>query len=139
MNKNARRQSFARWIKFNLVGGIGVAIQLSALWTLTSLKLGYIPATVLAVEAAVLQNFLWHERFTWVDRRSSAKHQIAFRLLRFNLTTGLVSITGNGLLMDWLVGEAHLPIVGANLISITLCSLANFLISDRWVFRQASS
>ncbi|SPE37485.1 GtrA family protein [Candidatus Sulfopaludibacter sp. SbA6] len=42
-----------------------------------SLGLGYLPATALAVETAVLPNFIWHDRFTWKGRteqvvRSSA-------------------------------------------------------------------
>jgi putative flippase GtrA len=34
----------------------------------TGLGLDYLVATALAVEAAVVHNFLWHQRFTWIDR-----------------------------------------------------------------------
>ena len=58
-----------RWLKFNLVGGFGIVVQLAALLGLKSgLHLGYLPATALAVEAAVIHNFFWHERYTWADR-----------------------------------------------------------------------
>jgi len=125
-----------RWLKFNLVGAIGIVVQLAVLGALTSiLRLGYLPATALAVEAAVLHNFLWHERFTWSDRASVTRRQALGRLLRFNLTTGAISIAGNLLLMRLLVGQAHLPALAANLISIALCSLANFLVSEYVVFR----
>jgi putative flippase GtrA len=33
-----------------------------------------------------------------------------------------------------LVGQAGLPVLPANLISISACYAANFLVSDRWVF-----
>ena len=59
------------------------------------------------------------------------------RLLRFNLTTGAVSIAGNLLLMRLLVGEAHLQPIVANMSCIAACSLVNFLVSDRWVFSPA--
>lgn len=63
------RQTFLRWIKFNTVGAIGIGVQLAALAILRSrLKLNYLLATGIAVEIAVLHNFVWHERFTWADR-----------------------------------------------------------------------
>ena len=45
------------------------------------------------------------------------------------------SILGNLLLMRLLVGGTHLRPTFGNMISIAVCSLANFLVSDRWVFR----
>ncbi len=127
--------SVTRWLKFNLVGAVGIVVQLGILTLLTSLGLNYMLATALAVEAAVLHNFLWHERFTWSDRGSRNSRDSARRLLHFNLTTGAVSIGGNLLLMRLLVGQAHLAPLLANLLSIAGCSLVNFLVSDRWVFR----
>lgn len=127
-----------RWLKFNLVGAIGIVVQLAVLGILNGvLKLDYLPATALAVEAAVLHNFLWHERYTWADRASLTRRQAVLRLLHFNLTTGAISILGNLLLMRMLVGQAHLPSLPANLISIAGCSLLNFLVSDSFVFRTS--
>lgn len=134
MSDRLRWQGLVRWLKFNLVGAAGIAVQLIALWILTSVGAGYLLATALAVEVAVLHNFFWHERFTWKDRRAS---ESLGRLYRFNLTTGVVSISGNLVLMRLLVGGAHLRPILANVISIAVCSLANFLVSDRWVFRVA--
>jgi putative flippase GtrA len=127
--------SFIRWLKFNFVGAIGIAVQLGMLSLLNCLKLNYMLATALAVESAVLHNFLWHERFTWRDRGSRHVRDSIACLIRFNLTTGAVSIAGNLLLMRLLVGQSHLPLFLANLLSIAGCSLVNFLITDRWVFR----
>lgn len=133
------RGNFLRWIKFNVVGGIGIGVQLAVLWLLTSAGLSYLLATALAVEAAVLHNFLWHERFTWADRSDGGFGEAAARLLRFNLTNGAVSLVGNVLLMRLLVGEVHLSPLAANLISVAACAIANFLLADRWVFRAGAS
>lgn len=63
------RAALLRWLKFNAVGGLGIGVQLATLALLeTALHLGYLPATALAVETAVLHNYLWHERYTWADR-----------------------------------------------------------------------
>jgi len=125
-----------RWLRFNLVGAIGIVVQLAVLGILNGLlRLDYLPATALAVEAAVLHNFLWHERFTWADRASVTRRQALLRLLRFNLTTGAISILGNLLLMRLLVRQVHLQTLPANLMSIAMCSLANFLVSEYVLFR----
>ena len=135
------RASAIRWLKFNFVGAIGIAVQLGILGFLTALGLDYLLATALAVESAVLHNFLWHERFTWTDRASTDSRQrtleTAIRLLRFNFSNGAISLGGNLLLMRLLVGQAHLSTLLANLLSIAVCSLLNFLVSDRWVFRSS--
>jgi putative flippase GtrA len=132
------RKTGRRWLKFNLVGAIGIGVQLGALALLRgAFGMDYLLATALAVEAAVVHNFIWHERFTWADRGSVTLAQSLGRLLRFNLTTGAVSIAGNLALMRLLVGGAGLPFILANLLSIAGCSVANFLLSDRVVFRPA--
>jgi putative flippase GtrA len=124
-----------RWLKFNVVGGLGIGVQLALLLGLKSgLHLGYMPATALAVEAAVVHNFLWHERYTWADRVRPSWRKSPPRLLRFNLTTGGVSIAGNLALMKIMVGLGHVNYVVANGIAIAVCSLANFLIGEEWVF-----
>lgn len=129
-----------RWLKFNLVGGIGIGVQLAALAVLrTGLHLDYLIATALAVEAAVIHNFLWHERFTWRDRPSSHARQSLARFARFNLTNGLVSVAGNLAIMRALVGGLRMNYLIANLAAVTVCSVANFLLSDHLVFRNKPS
>lgn len=145
MTREARPRNWAstfrHWIKFNAVGAVGIGVQLAVLTLLTTaLDVRYLLATALAVEAAVLHNFVWHERWTWSDRlrheRSSLRSRLA-RLARFNLTTGVISIGGNLVLMRLLVGGLRLPVFVANVLAIAACSLVNFLVSDRFVFRLA--
>ena len=177
-----RTLTLVRWCKFNLVGAAGIFVQFGVLFLLKSgLHFNYLAATVLAVEAAVVHNFFWHERFTWADRTSSERVRPSFgrhpsgakarsrpetlfgalkqcaqnscasenqaaaqrvfgaslgRFLRFNLTTGLISIGGNLGMMRVLVGRVHMNYLAANGIAIAVCSLVNFLVSDGWVFGE---
>jgi putative flippase GtrA len=130
----------ARWLKFNLVGAAGIFAQLAVLSLLKSaLRMNYLAATAIAVEIAVLHNFVWHEKFTWIDRspsnaRSAASRRVVRRLLRFHLANGAVSILGNLALMKVMVGRGHMNYLVANSIAIVLCSVVNFIASDRWVF-----
>ena len=128
-----------RWAKFNLVGGIGIGVQFASLLLLKSvLHFDYLVATAIAVEAAVVHNFVWHEQFTWADRVQISWGSSLRRLIRFNMTTGLVSIVGNLALMKVMVGLGGMNYLLANAIAIALCSVANFVVSDGWVFESAS-
>ena len=126
-----------RLLRFNSVGAIGAVIQFSALWFFVSaLKINYLVATCLAVETAILHNFVWHVNWTWGDRKSrSTALQLVGRLIRFHLGNGLVSLISNLLLMRLLVGTLHLPVVPANLLSVLATAAANYLIGEFFVFR----
>jgi putative flippase GtrA len=133
--------TLVRWCKFNVVGGIGILVQFAALFFLKSvMHFNYLFATAVAVEAAVVHNFVWHEQFTWADRttpdRTESWRRSLPRLLRFNLSNGAVSILGNLALMKVMVGQGHMNYLLANAIAIVLCSLANFLVSETWVFEE---
>lgn len=124
-----------RWLKFNAVGAGGIAVQLAVLTLLKSgLRLDYLVATALAVEATVIHNYFWHERFTWADRATGNSWA---RFAKFNLTTGMFSILGNVLVMKLLVGGARLNYFIANIVTIATCSILNFVVSDRFVFEES--
>jgi putative flippase GtrA len=186
--RRARAVTLIRWGKFNLVGAIGILVQFAALFFLKGvLHLNYLAATALAVETAVVHNFVWHERYTWADRvragpaglgqarsrfgkrsaalrwekpcrpfgtrwqwrRAPGTHVPGYRMtplrgcnpsvarfLRFNLSTGAVSIFGNLGMMRWMVGSLRVNYLLANGIAIVVCSLVNFVVSDGWVFGE---
>ncbi len=130
------RRTLQRWLQYNLVGLIGIGVQLGTLEALARLAhVPYLWATALGVEAAVLHNFLWHERYTWADRSSLNLAQALARLARFNFSTGAISIVGNVAVMRLLVGVAHLPYLPSNMLAICACGLVNFFVNDRYVFR----
>jgi putative flippase GtrA len=139
-SQTKRSRNFFRWMRFNAVGGIGIVVQLAALAILRSwVRLDYLLATGLAVEIAVIHNFLWHDRFTWSDRPATQTVQSLVRLAKFNASNGAVSMAGNLALMHLLVGELKFNYVASNLFAIVLCSLVNFLLSDRFVFEREVS
>ena len=133
-------QTLYRWAKFNAIGALGFCIQLSALWFfIVALKLTSLVATALAVETAVVHNFVWHQFLTWKDRSSEKRYDWLKRLFAFNLTNGAVSLAGN-LFFAWLIiGRQRIWLLAANLFAIAVCSLINFVLSDRVVFRTAAN
>jgi putative flippase GtrA len=87
----------------------------------------------------VIHNFIWHEQFTWADRVRPSWPKSLWRLARFNVTTGAVSIVGNLALMKVMVGLGGMNFLLANAVAIAVCSIVNFLISEKWVFGEATA
>jgi putative flippase GtrA len=125
-----------RWVKFSAVGVVGIGVQMGCFALLFSgLHVNYMTATALAVETAVLHNFAWHERYTWKERARGGTRDLMYRLARFHAGNGLVSIVGNLALMRILVGAIGVNHYLASGTSIAVCSILNFAISERFVFR----
>ena len=125
-----------RWATFNAVGVMGGAVQLSVLALLVRWAgLSYLAATIVAVEAALLHNFVWHQRWTWRDRPVTTAAAVAVRLARFHMTNGGVSFVGNLAVMAVLAGALGLDPVAANVAAVVGCSLINFTTGTTLVFR----
>lgn len=129
--------SIGRWLKFNCVGMAGAVVQIWFLHMLLRAGANYLAATPVAVEAAVLHNFAWHQRYTWADRSCDDLACVFGRLCRFHLSNGLVSMAGNILLMRWLSGMLGIRPIGANLVAVVVCSVANYFLGDRLVFQNS--
>jgi putative flippase GtrA len=128
----------ARWGKFNLVGAVGMAVQLGALALINRLAPGhYMVATAAAIEITLLHNFVWHLHYTWRDRR--CRSALRSQLIRFHLSNGLVSMVGNLALMPVLVEGVRIPVVAANAIAILCCSIVNFCLGHNWAFAPTLS
>ena len=154
--------TLVRWLKFNLAGAVGMVVQLAALAVLNRWLPGHmLCATAAALELTLLHNFVWHVHYTWRDRRpqdplsstAQSSQLMAFngtplssptdtsnrlrQLLRFHLSSGVVSLAGNLVLMQLLATHAHLPLLISNAIAILCCSVANFCLAHRWAFGPA--
>jgi putative flippase GtrA len=130
-----------RWLRFNTVGAVGIAVQLGALaFYKSGLGVHYLLATGLAVETAVLHNYIWHHHWTWRERTlESGMGSVLGRLVRFHMSNGLVSIFSNVILMRVFAGYFGLHYIVANLVSIAITSILNFALSEWFVFRAARS
>ena len=122
-----------RWARFLTVGLLGFVLQLTVLSVLTGrAHWRWLPATLVAVEAAVVHNFLWHARTTWSDRPGGG----IVRFAKFQAANGLASLLGNAGLMALFAGVLGWPSIPANIVAVAVMSVVNFAAADRWVFRS---
>ena len=128
-----------RCFRFQLIGVAGIGVQLAALTLFArGIHLNEQLATVLAVEAAVLHNFAWHERWTWRDR-TQGSGGLGGRILRFHLANGLISILGNLAFMQVYRGWLGFDLLPANLLSIATVFGLNFSAGNWFVFPNPES
>ena len=123
-----------RWVRFNIVGVLGFAVQtvtLSLLVRWAGLSTGV--AVTIAVLVAVSHNFLWHEYVTWPGLPRTDR---LTRWVSFHVSTGVVSVLGNIGVTLLVMSATGVSVVVANIVAVALMSLVNFWVSDRVVFRQ---
>ena len=120
------------FLRFNLVGILGIIVQLTTLAILNrALPHHYLLTSTIAVEITLLHNFLWHVHYTWPE---TLRLNALAALLRFHLSNGLISLFGNLVLMRLFIHALHAPILIANALAIACCGLANFLLAHFWAF-----
>jgi putative flippase GtrA len=126
-------------VNFGLVGGSGVAVNFLAFNVLLhGLHWQAMVATVLASLVAMGTNYVGFRYFTYRDRASRTRRQLAL----FFVFSGIGVVMESGL---FYVGYHDLGLHGAlesNLVkalSIVLASAFRFLVYRTWVFQHAES
>jgi putative flippase GtrA len=128
----------ARWLperftKFAVVGGGGVLLNSLVLYLLHQvLGMPVFLASAIAVEVAILNNYVWNDRWTFREQRPSRR-----RLAQFNVVSlgGLLITTGT----VWLLATEHgVYFLVANLIGIGLATGWNFGVNVAWTWGHAS-
>lgn len=128
----ARIVDGSRLLKFVLVGTSGVGVNTVVLYL--GHEVGGLPlllASVLAVETAIISNFLWNN--LWTFSQSSFTWR---RLLKFNLVSlgGLVITV---VVLYTLVQYFALHYLIANLLAIGAATIWNFLLNSLWTWGGA--
>lgn len=79
-----------RAVRFAMVGGFGALVQLTALqlWRLLfTTPETFVVASFLAIETAVISNFIWSNLWTFKDRKLTPA-QVPLSFVKFNLSSG---------------------------------------------------
>lgn len=128
-----RRRGIAEFLKFCVVGGSGVGVNLGV-YALLTRWLGFATASAspFAIEISLLGNFLLNERWTFSARRLESGWPARIG------TYHAVCLVGGGInyvVLLTLVERGWWDIA-ANLAGIALGTGAKFLASTRWTWRE---
>ena len=132
----ARRLWRAKAIRFALVGGVGIPINMGFLWLFyAAMGLPMKPAWVLAFISSALINFYGNQRFTYHEQSHVRGWEWPMRAARAQLSSLsglLVNVLAFTLLMS--LGLHYLP---ADALGIVAAFGLNFLVSRRFVYTPA--
>ena len=128
-----------RFLQFIAVGLSGVVVDMSLLYLFSdasTLALPLILSKILAGESAIINNFLWNDRWTFADliRTQTSRRQKFRRFLKFNLIclVGLMlSLTLLHLLYNFAIHDRYI----ANFIAIASVTLFNYWLNLKLSWR----
>lgn len=125
------------FIKFSIVGGSGVLVNMGLLFLLTRfLSVRLEIASPIAIEISILSNFLLNN--IWTFRKRHTTIPFRSRLFRYHLVAGLAGIV-NYLVLLLLVNIFGLHDMLSNLIGILIATVINFTLNSLWTWSIRSS
>jgi dolichol-phosphate mannosyltransferase len=128
-----------------VVGLSGVVVDMAVLYLLHSpasplgLAWGLTRSKILASEVAILNNFVWNDRWTFKDMtgQQNAIGQWVKRFVKFNLVC-LLGVGLNVMMLNLLFNVFHINEYVANLLAIVLVTFWNFWINLKLNWRVTS-
>ncbi len=123
---------YARFIKFNLVGLSGVAVNEGMLVALTNAGLFYLYSSAVAIEVSILTNFVLNDYWTFRDRRQGSA---LVRLVKFNLLM-LVGLATNLAIVFVATSTFGIYYALSNLIGIAAAFLLRYALSVRYTWMR---
>ena len=125
-----------RFIKFSVVGLSGTLVNMAVYALAVNSGLYYLIAAIISFLFAVTNNFYWNFRWTF-------KGQAAFRSRRNKyflfLAVSVLNLGINLLLLRLFVETLAMDKTLAQLVSIGLVSILNFLMNSRFTFGEKAA
>jgi dolichol-phosphate mannosyltransferase len=131
-----RSGELTRFVKFAIVGGSGVIVDLGiTAFLVERAGLGKTLAGAIATEIAIISNFIFNNFFTFADRRGKGAGAFFSTLVKFNLVS-LIGFTINNGIYNLLMAATGIHYLGAKLIGIVVAMLWNFFSNNWWTWKR---
>jgi dolichol-phosphate mannosyltransferase len=131
-----QRSKMKEFIKFAIVGGSGVFVNMGCFYAFTryaGMRIEF--ASPIAIEISILTNFLLNN--AWTFRRRTTRVGFGGRIVRYHLVTAVAGGVNYAtlLLLAKVVGLHDLL---SNLVGIALGTFINFFLNSLWTWRISS-
>ena len=125
-----------RFIKFGIVGGSGIFVNMGLLWFFTEvIGFYYLVSSVLAIALAMINNFIWNDLWTWRDRRTPGSKAYFIRMAKFITVSSIAAYVGNLGVLWILTHFFHLYYMISNLFGIAVGTVMNYSVNNFWTFK----
>jgi len=133
-----RVASLIRYSKFCLVGLSGVFVDMFVLYLLYSpswVGLGLTASKVAAAEVAMINNFLWNDRWTFSGKgsRNRGLGGVVMRFLKFNAICS-VGVLFSVAALQFGVRVLEWNVTAANIFAIILGSVWNYTVNSKFAW-----
>jgi dolichol-phosphate mannosyltransferase len=126
-----------RFIKFGIVGGSGIFVNMGFLWFFTEIiGIFYLISSVLAIALAMISNFIWNDLWTWRDRGEPGIKAYLTRMAKFILVSSIAAYIGNLGILWILTHFFHIYYLISNLIGIAVGTILNYSVNNFWTFKS---
>jgi putative flippase GtrA len=123
--------------KFMAVAWLGMVVNTACLFLFKGvLRIPIIPAGLMAIEIAILHNFVWLRHWAWRGR-TNGNHSFFSQLLLYNLCTGAVDVVANLSILWCLSTFFHVHYLLANLLGMIAGPFIKFWVNEKIVFKEA--
>lgn len=141
-----------RYVRFATVGASGTVVNIAVLFVMQEIALPWVIsdpevrlslALACAIAVATVNNFAWNSVWTWADRlqtgelsRLSPDLATGKRLVKYSVSCWL------GMLIQYsltLFLANHMYYLLANVLSIVVASVSNYMANDKWTFKRTST
>jgi dolichol-phosphate mannosyltransferase len=128
-----------RLLRFLAVGLSGVVVDMTILYLLTDIRTLHLPLTrsaIVAGEVAIINNFIWNDRWTFRSQslQQKGQRQMLRRFLKFNLVC-LMGLILKALFLNLFFNVLHLNQYISNFIAIALVTVWNYWINVKLSWR----
>jgi dolichol-phosphate mannosyltransferase len=123
---------YRSFIKFGIVGVIGVIVNEGLLILLQARGVYFLYAGTVSIEISILSNFFLNDLWTFKDRRSG---NAAVRLLKFNLLM-LAGLVANLAILDAGTTYLGLAVPVANLVGIAAAFFLRYALSVKYAWMR---
>lgn len=129
-----RFRSSTTFIKFLIVGGSGVAVNLAGFTVLLSMGVNKYLASPIAIELSVISNFLLNNWWTFGGRRT--KDTLQLKGLKFNVVSLVALLVSYTTFVVATILLSNAPPQVQQLIGIVPATLVNYFMNSYWTFKH---
>lgn len=124
-----------RIFSFQFIGWIGTGVNLAFLWFCYDvLEWSLLVSGALAIEAAIIHNFVWYYFWTWNDRVVYTFKDFFELLFKYNVLTAIIDFVVR-LSILWVLTEYYgVHYIISDIAGMFVAPLFKYLANDSYVF-----